>query len=597
MLKLNRMRGKKLILPLVIVVIILNGCSSNKKQDASNDASFEKFREYYVESLWKISPSSAIYAGYHKYDSLLIIPNDDNKKKTISYYNALMDSLKQFDESKLSDLNKIDLWMMRDNIEASLWYINSFKSNEWNPANFNIAGDFAEILNGKYDNLENRLRVFSKRLENVPAYYEAAKLQIKTPTIEHTDLAILQNEGSVEEVFGASLKDSVTNSTLSEVEKQQLLTGADAAKNAMLDFASFLKEKRKTMTPENSRSFRIGRELYEDKFKFDIVSGYSASELYTKAVNRKAELHHEMAALSRTLWPKYFGSASMPTDSLQLIRKMIDTLSVKHVHRDSFLQSIEQQIPNLVKFISDKDLIYIDPSKPLVVRKTPAYMEGSGAGASISAPGPYDKNANTYYNVSPLTGYTPGEAESYLREYNFYILQILNIHEAIPGHYTQLVYSNQSPSIIKSVLGNGAMVEGWAVYTERMMLENGYGNNEPEMWLMYYKWHLRSVCNTILDYSVHVNGMTEQEAMKLLVDGAFQQTAEAAGKWRRVKLSSVQLTSYFNGFSEIYDLREELKKKGDFDLKKFHEKFLSYGSAPVKYIKGLMMQNSEVDKH
>jgi uncharacterized protein (DUF885 family) len=337
--------------------------------------------------------------------------------------------------------------------------------------------------------------------------------------------------------------------------------------------------------------------LYEDKFKFDIVSGYSASELYTKAVNRKAELHHEMAALSRTLWPKYFGSASMPTDSLQLIRKMIDTLSVKHVHRDSFLQSIEQQIPNLVKFISDKDLIYIDPSKPLVVRKTPAYMEGSGAGASISAPGPYDKNANTYYNVSPLTGYTPGEAESYLREYNFYILQILNIHEAIPGHYTQLVYSNQSPSIIKSVLGNGAMVEGWAVYTERMMLENGYGNNEPEMWLMYYKWHLRSVCNTILDYSVHVNGMTEQEAMKLLVDGAFQQTAEAAGKWRRVKLSSVQLTSYFNGFSEIYDLREELKKKGDFDLKKFHEKFLSYGSAPVKYIKGLMMQNSEVDKH
>lgn len=590
------MRVKNLLLPLVIIITILNGCSS-KKHENSSDASFEKFREYYVESLWKISPSSAIYAGYHKYDSLLIIPNEENKKNTISYYNALMDSLKQFDESKLSDLNKIDLWMMRDNIEASLWYINSFRSTEWNPANFNIAGDFAEILNGKYDNLDNRLRTFSKRLKNVPAYYEAAKLQIKTPTIEHTDLAILQNEGSVNEVFGGSLKDSVAKSNLSEIEKQQLLSGADVAKNAMLDFASFLKEKRKAMTPENSRSFRIGKELYESKFKFDIVSGYSASELYNKAVNRKAELHHEMAALSRQLWPKYFGSVAMPSDRLQLIRKMIDTLSVKHVNRDSFLQSIEQQIPNLVKFISDKDLIYIDPSKPLVVRKTPAYMEGSGAGASISAPGPYDKNANTYYNVSPLNGYTPEEAESYLREYNYYILQILNIHEAIPGHYTQLVYSNQSPSIIKSVLGNGAMVEGWAVYTERMMLENGYGNNEPEMWLMYYKWHLRSVCNTILDYSVHVNNMSEQDAMKLLVDGAFQQKAEADGKWRRVKLSSVQLTSYFNGFSEIYDLREELKKQGDFDLKKFHEKFLSYGSAPVKYIKGLMMQSSNTEKH
>jgi uncharacterized protein (DUF885 family) len=590
------MRGINLLLLLVIAIAIFSGCSP-KKAAESRDKAFESFRDYYVESLWKISPSSAIYAGYHKYDSLLIIPNEENKKNTIAYYNALMDSIKLFDESKLSDLNKIDLWMMRDNIESSLWYINSFKSNEWNPANFNVAGDFAEILNGRYDNLENRLRTFSKRLVNVPAYYEAAKLQIKTPTIEHTDLAILQNEGSVEEVFGASLKDSVSKSTLTDPEKQQLLSGAEAARKAMLDYASFLKEKRKTMTADNSRSFRIGKELYENKFKFDIVSGYSASELYTKAVNRKAELHHEMAALSRQLWPKYFGTSTMPTDSLQLIRKMIDTLSVRHVNRDSFLQSIEQQIPILVKFISDKDLIYIDPSKPLVVRKTPAYMEGSGAGASISAPGPYDKNANTYYNVSPLTGYSPEEAESYLREYNYYILQILNIHEAIPGHYTQLVYSNQSPSIIKSVLGNGAMVEGWAVYSERMMLENGYGNNEPEMWLMYYKWHLRSVCNTILDYSVHVNNISEQDAMKLLVDGAFQQTAEAAGKWRRVKLSSVQLTSYFNGFSEIYDLREELKKQDGFNLKQFHEKFLSYGSAPVKYIKGLITQKTESEKH
>jgi uncharacterized protein (DUF885 family) len=279
----------------------------------------------------------------------------------------------------------------------------------------------------------------------------------------------------------------------------------------------------------------------------------------------------------------------MPTDSLLLIRKMIDKLSLVHVNRDSFLESIQAQIPALVKFIKDKDLIYIDPSKPLVVRKTPAYMEGGGAGASISAPGPYDKGGNTYYNVSPLTGYSPEQAESYLREYNQYILQILNIHEAIPGHYTQLVYSNNSPSIIKSIMGNGAMVEGWAVYTERMMLENGYGNNEPEMWLMYYKWHLRSVCNTILDYSVHVKNMSEQDAMKLLVDGAFQQTAEAQGKWKRVRLTQVQLTSYYTGFTEIYELRESLKSK-DFNLKKFHEQFLSYGSAPVKYIKQLMTE-------
>jgi uncharacterized protein (DUF885 family) len=243
----------------------------------------------------------------------------------------------------------------------------------------------------------------------------------------------------------------------------------------------------------------------------------------------------------------------------------------------------------LVEFIKNKNLIYIDPSKPLVVRKEPAYMAGV-AGASISSPGPYDKNGNTYYNVGSLSGWDEATAESYLREYNQYILQILNIHEAIPGHYTQLVYANQSPSLIKSILGNGAMIEGWAVYTEKMMLENGYGNNDPAMWLMYYKWNLRSTCNTIIDYSIQVNNMQKESVIDLLTKEAFQQQAEAEGKWKRATLTQVQLCSYFTGFTEIVDLREaiKIKEKEQFDLKKFHETFLSFGSAPVKYIAELM---------
>src|ERR1035437_7517529 len=174
-------------------------------------------------------------------------------------------------------------------------------------------------------------------------------------------------------------------------------------------------------------------------------------------------------------------------------------------------------------------------------------MEGFSV-ASINAPGPYDKTANTYYNVGSLKNFTPEKAESFLREYNKYTMQILNIHEAIPGHYTQLIYSNQSKSLIKSLFGNGTMVEGWAVYAERMMLENGYGNNEPEMWLMYYKWNLRSTCNTILDYSVHTKNMSKDEAMKLLVNEAFQQKTEAENKWKRATLTQVQLCCYFTGY-------------------------------------------------
>jgi len=587
----------KLSFPQLVVALLMTTSIYSCKQKSTDidwakaskeeESRFEKFKGNFVDQLWKLNPTSALYAGYHNYDSVLIIPDANYREYCDQQYDSILYDLGDIEIGLLSPQNKTDYWMIQDYLKSGIWYDTAFKSFEWNPANYNVAGEFAEILNGRYAPLNNRLIMFDKRLNNVSAYYQAAKKELKNPTIEHTDLAILQHEGSVEEVFGKSLQDSVKASTLDEATKTHLLAYADTAKKAMLSYADYLKTMRKSMTIENSRSFRIGKVLYDTKFKYDIASSYTAEEIYNKALKRKDELHHEMADLSRQLWPKYFPKETMPTDSLLLIRKMIDKLSLVHVNRDSFLESIQAQIPALIKFIKEKDLIYIDPSKPLVVRKTPAYMEGGGAGASISAPGPYDKGGNTYYNVSPLTGYSPEQAESYLREYNQYILQILNIHEAIPGHYTQLVYSNNSPSIIKSIMGNGAMVEGWAVYTERMMLENGYGNNEPEMWLMYYKWHLRSVCNTILDYSVHVKNMSEQDAMKLLVDGAFQQTAEAQGKWKRVRLTQVQLTSYYTGFTEIYELRESLKSK-DFNLKKFHEQFLSYGSAPVKYIKQLM---------
>src|SRR6185295_10325204 len=259
-----------------------------------------------------------------------------------------------------------------------------------------------------------------------------------------------------------------------------------------------------------------------------------------KAIAHKKELHQKMFVLADQLWDKYLGTQAKPSDSLLLIRKVIDKISLDHVQPDSFQAAIEQQMPVLIEFIKKKNLIYIDPSKPLVVRREPDYMAGV-AGASISAPGPYDKNGNTYYNVGSLSGWDPERAESYLREYNYYILQILSIHEAIPGHYTQLVYSNQSPSLIKSLFGNNAMIEGWAVYSERMMLENGYGDNADEMWLMYYKWNLRSTCNTILDYSAHTKNMSREDAMNLLVNEAFQQQAEAEGKWKRVSVTQVQL--------------------------------------------------------
>lgn len=568
-------------------------CLSMLQVMATPDSDFNKWKEDFVLKLWEMYPGWASSVGYHKYDHVLPIPDAAYRAKELTFCNSNIEQLKKFDLEKLSAPNKTDYRLILNHLEYTIWGIQEQKQYEWDPSAYNVCGSFAEMLANDYEPLDSRLRNFGKRLAAVAPYYAAMKQNITNPTAEHVALAIEQHKGGLS-VFTEDLPAAIEKSNLPKTEKEKISRDAHTAEEAILEYINWLGS-----LPASTRSFRLGAELYEKKFNFELQSGYTAKEIYTKANMRKSELHNKMARIAQQLWPKYMAGKPMPNDKLTAIRQMIDELSKEHVAPADFQSSIEKQLPVLTEFIKKKNLIYIDPSKPLVVRREPAYMAGV-AGASITSPGPYDKGGNTYYNVGSLDGWDKDKAESYLREYNKYILQILNIHEAIPGHYTQLVYANQSPSIIKSILGNNAMIEGWAVYTELMMLENGYDGDKgpssteasPEMWLMYYKWNLRSTCNTILDFNVHTQEMSEKEAIDFLVNEAFQQQAEAEGKWRRTSLTQVQLCCYFTGFTEIYDLRERMKKiQGpNFNLKNFHETFLSFGSAPVKYIKELMMQ-------
>lgn len=597
---------KKALLPLAISFALtsLLGCSDNQASVATEQTTaakeaatplgaekvnFGEYSQQFIDELWQLSPTWALYSGKHVNDGYLEIPNKQSRDKTLAFVDKQQTALAQFDPLTLSPNEQIDYKLLSNLAESMKWDIHSFKSWQWDPSNYNVAGGFAQIINEDFAPLDERLTSVIARLENVPAYYEAARANISDPTLEHTQLAIMQNQGAFS-VLSDALARQVADSGLTAEQKALFTERFDAAKAAITQHIDWLSELEVKLTKDGARDFRIGETLYEEKFAFDIQSGMTAKQLYEKAIADKNQIQQEMAKITTQIWSKYINTPK-PTDDKVAIRQLIDVLSAKHVKREDFVAEVRQQIPELIQFVNDKQLVTLDPNKPLIVRETPEYMRGF-AGASISAPGPYDQGGNTYYNVSPLDSMSDESAESYLREYNHWILQVLNIHEAIPGHYTQLVYSNQSPSLVKSLFGNGAMIEGWAVYTERMMLEEGYGNFEPEMWLMYYKWNLRVICNTILDYSIQVKGMGEQEVISLLENEAFQQRAEAEGKWRRATLSQVQLTSYYAGYREIYDFREQQKALlgDDFDLKQFHETFLSYGSAPVKFIKQLMTE-------
>jgi len=575
---------------LLFTIVAAAACAGCKKDGGSlplqgkDDAAFAVYENSFLEGLWKLNPDWATTVGYHKYDSLLVIPNDQSRDKMVNFAKVQLDSLSRFEVNSLSDANRIDYHLMQNEMEKIQWQIRQLKSYQWNPASYNIIGTFAYILNEHYAPLTKRLRHFYEKMANVPAYYKEAEKQIKDPVTELTDLAIGQHMGGVS-VIEKDFGDSLKKTNIPQAEQAQMLERARTTAEAIKAFTTWLR----SLKNDHPRSFRLGKQLYDEKFKYDIQSEFTAQQIFNAAVERKKFVHREMAKISKKLWPRYFGTKPMPADSLDLIAKVIDTISSQHVAPTEFQSAIENILPKLTAFVKAKDLFTLDPTKPLVVRKEPGYMAGV-AGASMSSPGPYDKNGNSYFNVGSLAGWPAQKAESYLREYNKYTLQILCIHEAIPGHYVQLVYANKSPSLIKSVFGNGAMIEGWAVYSEELMLNNGY-NDEPEMKLMWYKWHLRSVCNAILDYSVHAENMSRQDALKFLTREAFQQQAEADGKWKRVSVTSVQLDSYYTGYKEIMELREAYKKKmGDkYKLKDFNEKFLSYGSAPVKYIKEAML--------
>jgi uncharacterized protein (DUF885 family) len=554
------------------------------------DRQFDATSMQFLTALWRIDPEAAIDVGKFDTAARVTIPDRETRAKRLAFTDEWLEKFRAVKASKLSARQRTDLALLINKLETDRWRLTTLREFEWNPALYNVAQPLDLIEGTDYAAEPQRLRTILKRLARVPDYYRAAQASIVNPTHEHTMLALTQAPGTL--VVLADLGKAAQESTLTPQEKAIYAQRVANAGSAVLGWVEFLADLDKSQQQaQHARSFRIGKDLYEQKFALEIQSSSTAEQTYRKALAARDELLTRMDGLADQLWTKAMGSTPKPDDRFKKIGMVIGKLSGHHTTRANFFPEIRREIPMLQDWVSSHNLLDLDPKKPLEVRETPIYKRGVAL-ASIDAPGPYRPRDKTWYNAMPLDGLSPAQAESSLREYNDWMLQILNMHEAIPGHYAQLVYANRSPSLVKSLFGNGAMVEGWAVYGERMMLDAGYGDNAPEMWLMWCKWNLRSVTNTILDYSVHVLGMTQEQALDLLVRQAFQTPQEAEEKWRRVQLSSVQLTSYFSGYSDIMELREKRKQElGErFDLKQFNEQFLSYGSAPVRVIAELMQE-------
>jgi uncharacterized protein (DUF885 family) len=573
---------------------LLSPLTASLPVQADGAADFDAEIDAFLKAYWALQPDAAVQAGEYAAAARLPAPTEQASRALLRFSRDWIARLAQLPQrlQQLGAAQQGDLALLDNHLRAIVWAQTELRAERWDASLYNVAMPFGELLNKEFAPLPERLRLVDRRLQQVPAYYRAALARLVDPSPVLVRLAIKQNEGALA-TFESEIPKALDQAGLDAAAARAIARHNAASLQALRDFIAALRRIDARQTADGSgRTFRLGRALFDAKFRYEIQATVDAETLYRRALEQKEALHQRMDMLAGQLWPGLFAAEAPPVDRLAKIARVIDKLSERHVSPSGYVDEIKAQIPALAQWVEQHDLLSLDPSRPLLVRETPAWMRGV-AGASISAPGPLDPQGVTYYNVDPLDDYTPEQAESYLREYNHWVLQILSIHEAVPGHYVQLLHANKSPSKVKALFGNGAMVEGWAVYAERMMIESGWGGGEPEMGLMYAKWNLRVVCNAILDHGVHVLGMTQEQAQQLLEREAFQSSTEATEKWHRAQVSAVQLSSYFAGFSEILALREQLRAKqgARFNLKAFHEAFLSHGSAPVAMVSRLMQQS------
>jgi hypothetical protein len=272
------------------------------------------------------------------------------------------------------------------------------------------------------------------------------------------------------------------------------------------------------------------------------------------------------------------------------IERALELAYVDHPSREQVVPAAKQALVDATNFVREHDLVTV-PGDPVKVILMPEFQRGVAV-AYCDSPGPLDKGLDTYFAISPIPDdWSAQQAESFLREYNSRMIQLLTIHEAMPGHYLEGAHSAQFPSTLRAVLRSGLFAEGWAVYSENMMTQAGYMHGDPLFHLVQLKFYLRSVANAVLDQGVHVDHWSREQAMDLMVRQTFQQEREAAGKWVRAQLSSAQLPTYFVGVQEQFDLRHAMEAKlGDrFDLKAYHDQVLSYGAPPTRYVRELML--------
>lgn len=596
------------LLSVALLALALAACNPQSSGDASTprpeadptadaaaqaDAAFAELSQRWLDGSMRLNPVYATQIGDHRFDSEIGDLDADGRQEMVAFNDKLLAELDAIDTARLSRENQVDALILRNQLQGTLWDLKTMQSWAWDPQVYSglAGGAIYGLMAREFAPMPQRLKSAAARMEKLPALFAQARENLDPARVPktHAQTVAKQNQGVL------TLIDTFITPNADQLEgddRKRLDAAVETARKAVAEYQTWLDD---TLVPNAKGDFRIGAKLYDEKLKFSLNSSLSRAQIKQRTEAALAKTRDEMYEVSKVVLkdkPDAPPTPDQPSEEQrqQAIEAALEFAYADKPDRDKVVEFARHTLDVATQFTRDKDLVTV-PDDPVKIILMPEFQRGVSV-AYCDSPGPLDKGLDTFFAISPIPDdWTDKQVDSFLREYNKHLIHVLTIHEAMPGHYLEGAHSADHPSTLRAVLRSGTFAEGWAVYTERMMADAGYLDNDPLFRLMQLKFYARAVANAILDQGIHVDGWTKEQAMDLMVRQTFQQESEAEGKWIRAQLSSTQLATYFVGAQEHFDTRDAVKAKlGDkFDLKTYHDKVLSYGAPPVRFVRELML--------
>ena len=584
----------KRALPLFLVFLALSSCKRSPAPEP-----FDKLAEEAVYSGLALSPVSATSVGYHvhkdartgaevRLDELLDDFSPAGIERQRQYASGLRERLGRVNVQQLSPDDHADYDILQDSLVLTLLELDEIQSWRHNPTVYvELIGNALftpHVLD--YAPREQRLGHIMARLEKVPALLEQARKNLVSSPDIWTKVAIEENDGNL------SLIDTVIRAGLPDNLRDRYEKAAKPALEALRSFQDYLKS---DLAKRNQWDWRLGPDKYARKFRFALGTDRKPEQVLAQAETDLKTVRARMYELALPLHRKMYPGERDRTDQGKVIVETLNRIGDRHATPRTYLPEARKDLDEAREFVRQKSLLALPARDNLLVIETPEFMRGLyGVGGFVPAPA-LEPQLGAFYWVTPIPRtWPPPRVESKLREYNFYKLKLLTIHEAMPGHYVQFEYANdvqpRTRRVLRAVFGNGPYVEGWAQYATQVMLDEGFLKQSPELRLTFQKEELRVLANAILDIRLQAMGMTDQQALDLMEKDTFQEHEEATAKLQRAQLSSCQLPTYFVGWRDWLRVRDHYKqtKAASYRLSDFHAQALKAGAVPLPVLARLL---------